>query len=92
MKPPTPFFDKQPPMFFVEDLKKPLHSETPKRWNTRPPAEDEVFIQSAQLSAAFEDPAICWTPPMTTSVCFSAALKSARGNTPSAPSTPHRLL
>ena len=51
-----PFFEKQPPMFFVEDLKKPLHTETPKRWNTRSPAEDEVFLQTAQLLEEFEDP------------------------------------
>ena len=51
-----PFFEKQPPMFFVEDLKKPIHTETPKRWNTRSPAEDEVFLQTAQLLEEFEDP------------------------------------
>lgn len=51
-----PFFDKQPPMFFVEDLKKPLHSDAPKRWNIRPPAENEILIHSARLSAEFEDP------------------------------------
>ena len=51
-----PFFEKQPPMFFVDDLKKPMHFETPARWNTRAAAADEVFIGSAQLIEAFDDP------------------------------------
>ncbi|MBO7761252.1 MAG: hypothetical protein J6T24_00480 [Clostridia bacterium] len=50
------FLHRQPEMAFIEDLKKPLHTETPPGWNKRRPKENEVFIESLTLVGAFPDP------------------------------------
>ncbi|MBE6931601.1 MAG: hypothetical protein E7463_15135 [Ruminococcaceae bacterium] len=51
-----PFFDNQPPLSFVEDLKKPMHICRPARWNVRPAAGSEVFVPSIRLEKDFPDP------------------------------------
>ncbi|NLA85603.1 MAG: hypothetical protein GX854_14075, partial [Clostridiales bacterium] len=44
-----PFHYKQPPLEFLDDLTRPLHTKTPVGWNKRPKREDEVWIRGAGL-------------------------------------------
>lgn len=50
------FAKKQPGMGFVEELLRPVHSETPKDFNTREAEGDEIFIPSLVVNADFPDP------------------------------------
>ena len=51
-----PFHFRQPPLEFLEDLTRPLHTETPAGWNTRPRGENEAWIRGAELIIEFPDP------------------------------------
>lgn len=48
-----PFFDKQPPLTFVEELKEPLHKEKPKYYGTRKREEREVDVKGLYLANQF---------------------------------------
>ncbi len=50
-----PFFDKQPPFAFIEDLKKPLHTKAPLGYGTRKMADDEIDVGGIYLSNRFSD-------------------------------------
>ena len=49
------FDGKQPAKSFVADLLRPMHGETPKKWNKRERANGEIFISSIALSFSFPD-------------------------------------
>ena len=51
-----PFFTDQPPLSFIEDLKKPVHTYRPANWNTRTAKDGEVFMPSICLVREFPDP------------------------------------
>lgn len=51
-----PFFSDQPPMKFVEELKKPLHSEKIEGFGTKGPGKGEVDASGAYLECHFDDP------------------------------------
>ena len=51
-----PFFSDQPPMRFMEDLKKPLWQEKPCGFGKRMPAEGETDVSGLYLDARFPDP------------------------------------
>lgn len=49
------FFDKQPPLLFVDELKKPVHLVKPSWFKRREAADDEVLVDGAYLSNSFPD-------------------------------------
>lgn len=49
------FFDKQPPMLFIDDLKKEYHSEKPVPFGPRAKADNEIEVIGLYLSKEFED-------------------------------------
>lgn len=49
------FFDKQPKMNFVEELKKPIHIEKPKFFGTRNIEEGELNLRGMYLDSTFPD-------------------------------------
>ena len=49
------FFDKQPPLLFVEELRKPLHTGKPKWFFRTEISADEVCVQGAFLLNTFPD-------------------------------------
>lgn len=51
-----PFFSDQPPMKFVEELKKPLHSEKIEAFGAKGPGIGEVDASGAYLECHFDDP------------------------------------
>ena len=51
-----PFYKKQPPKAFIDDLLRPVHTETPARWNSRTATADEVTVRALCLDLAFPDP------------------------------------
>lgn len=52
-----PYFDKQPPLTFVEELKKPYHQCKPTGYGTRPMAPGEVDAHGLYLAARYpQDP------------------------------------
>lgn len=51
-----PYFYKQPPFLFIEELKKPVHTEKPSWFQSRQPAADEVSAAGAYLADGFPDP------------------------------------
>ena len=51
-----PFFKKQPPQSFLEDLLRPVHHETPAVWNARAPKADELSLSRIALHITFPDP------------------------------------
>ncbi len=51
----NPWFDRQPPLAFVELLKRPLHSEVPPHWNGRAPLSGEVDAAGAFPVRGFPD-------------------------------------
>ena len=51
-----PFLKKQPPQSFLEDLLRPVHTETPADWNTRAAAEGEIAVSALSLRLSFPDP------------------------------------
>lgn len=50
-----PFFEKQPPLDFIEHLKKPVHTAPPPVWNQRCAREGEVFLENCRLIPEFPD-------------------------------------
>ncbi len=50
-----PFFDKQPPLSFVEELKKPLHAEKPAGYGTRTASEKEIDASGIYLAELYAD-------------------------------------
>lgn len=50
-----PFFDKQPPLSFVEDLKKPLHSSRPEYYGIRKKDEGEVDAHGIYIDTYYPD-------------------------------------
>ncbi len=51
-----PFKDQQPPMAFMDDLLRPVHHETPARWNQRAAEAGELFLPAVRLNLSFPDP------------------------------------
>ena len=51
-----PFFKKQPPQSFLEDLLRPVHHETPAVWNARKATADEVMLSRIAINVTFPDP------------------------------------
>ena len=51
-----PFFKKQPPQSFLEDLLRPVHHETPAVWNVRKAAADELLLSRIAIKVTFPDP------------------------------------
>lgn len=51
-----PFFSDQPPMKFVEELKKPLHSEKIEGFGAKGLGIGEVDASGAYLECHFDDP------------------------------------
>ncbi|MBQ2966679.1 MAG: hypothetical protein IJE10_00990 [Clostridia bacterium] len=49
------FVDKQPPMAFVEELKKPLHAEKPKGFGLREKETGEIDVRGMYLDIRFPD-------------------------------------
>ena len=49
------FFDKQPPLSFVDELRKPLHMQKPKWFGRTEPKEGEVCTLGAYLVNTFPD-------------------------------------
>ena len=45
----------QPQMTFAEDLAKPLHTETPPRWNLTPISDSEIDLSKVKLTIKFHD-------------------------------------
>ena len=50
-----PFFEAQPPLSFVEDLKKPLHLKKPKNYGTRERTEQEIDARGLFIAEFFPD-------------------------------------
>ena len=50
-----PFFDKQPPLSFVEDLKKPLHTSAPEYYGKREKDENEIDAHGLYLDTLYPD-------------------------------------
>ena len=50
-----PFFYDQPPLLFVDELKKPLHVQKPAWFGERALGADEVSIMGAYLVDEFPD-------------------------------------
>ncbi|MBE6917951.1 MAG: hypothetical protein E7470_08655 [Ruminococcaceae bacterium] len=51
-----PFYYDQPPLLFVDELKKPLHEKKPTWFIERAPQDGEVAVQGAYLVNEFTDP------------------------------------
>jgi len=51
-----PFFTKQPPLSFLEELKSPLWSEKPEGFGKRQPCSGEIDVSGLYLDAGFPDP------------------------------------
>lgn len=51
-----PFYYDQPPLLFVDELKKPLHEKKPAWFIERAPRDGEVAVQGAYLVNEFSDP------------------------------------
>lgn len=49
------FFDKQPPLLFVEELRKPLHTYKPKWFSRTEISAGEVYVQGTYLVNYFPD-------------------------------------
>lgn len=49
------FFDKQPPLLFVDELRKPLHIQKPEWFGRTEPREGEICIQEAYIINEFPD-------------------------------------
>jgi len=57
-----PFFDDQPPMEFVDELKKPFYQSAPANFNTRKIREGEIAVSGIYLDAHdFSDEALLET-------------------------------
>ena len=50
-----PFFDKQPPLSFIEDLKKPLHVSAPVYYGKRAKDEKEIDAHGLYLDTLYPD-------------------------------------
>ena len=50
------FFDKQPPLGFVEYLKRPVHEKKPTRFGRTAPRDGEVYAGGIYLENRFPDP------------------------------------
>lgn len=50
-----PYFEKQPSLSFVEDLKKPLHSKKPKGYGTREIQKDEIDARGLYIDTLYPD-------------------------------------
>lgn len=50
-----PFYDRQPPLDFVEELKKPVHIEKPSWFQRRQPSCGEVSVSEAYVVSDFPD-------------------------------------
>ncbi|NLD87103.1 MAG: hypothetical protein GX633_02440, partial [Clostridiales bacterium] len=50
-----PFFDRQPPLSFLEEFKSPLHSQPIPEWNIREAEKNEVSCMSCFLNRKFPD-------------------------------------
>lgn len=50
-----PFFDKQPPLSFVEELKEPLHKEKPGYYGKREIENGELDVKGLYITNRFED-------------------------------------
>ena len=51
-----PFFDKQPPLSFLDELKAPYHIEKPAGFGIRDTAADEICVCNCFLDCRFPDP------------------------------------
>lgn len=50
-----PFFDKQPPLSFIEDLKKPLFTVAPDYYGKRPIEDGEIDVHGLYLRTLYPD-------------------------------------
>ena len=50
------FFDRQPPLSFLQELTRPLHDTPPSRFSRKTPREDEVSAAGLFLVDEFPDP------------------------------------
>ena len=50
------FFDRQPPLAFVEYLKAPVHTKRPARFGRTAAEEGEVSVRGLYLDQRFPDP------------------------------------
>ena len=50
-----PFKDQQPQITFTKELSKPLHSEKPPKWNSKPLSDGEIDFSDIKLNIDFED-------------------------------------
>ena len=50
-----PFFDKQPPLSFVEELKEPLHKKKPDYYGKREIENGELDVKGLYIANRFDD-------------------------------------
>ncbi len=50
-----PWFSKQPPLTFIEELKKPIHVEKPKYFGKRAIKENEISVDGLYIANEFSD-------------------------------------
>lgn len=51
-----PFYYKQPPLLFVDELRKPVHTKKPTWFQSRIRSDEEVCAKEAYLISCFPDP------------------------------------
>lgn len=50
-----PFFDRQPPLRFIDELKSPVHTEKPDFWNRKEARKGEVEAKGIYIRTPFPD-------------------------------------
>ena len=50
-----PFFDRQPPMSFIDELRRPLHEEKPPYYGKRAPKKGEFDANGIYISQPYSD-------------------------------------
>ncbi len=50
-----PFFDKQPELSFIEELKRPLHAKAPKNYGNRPIKDGEFEVGGIYIAKKYPD-------------------------------------
>ncbi len=50
-----PFFSNQPPLSFIEDLKKPLHQEKPEYFGKKEKSQSEIDVSGLYIANKFAD-------------------------------------
>ena len=50
-----PFFDKQPPMSFIDELRRPLHEEKPPYYGKRDAKSGEIDVSGLYVAKKYPD-------------------------------------